>query len=228
MRADSARKMLNRCASIHQAISYQVMFNRILLRSAVVEDDHLRERKEARLAAEIYAGSEDAWAELWERLKKPAWCYMARRLPAQDVEDLVSESLTSLCQAIKEGLYDPKKGTVRKYFYAIMRNLVNTYYRQKKYGVPEGDGDELQGEPPWKSPDLDPQDLQYAKWEWVGVAQSCLTSQEFKILILYFVDGYSLKEIPEQLGITYVAVRKAASRGYAILRKKLKEKGMLP
>jgi len=239
MRADSARKMLNRCATIHQTIPLQITSKWVFLRSAAVEDHHLREQKKAenrerefQLAAQIYAGSEEAWIELWERLKKPAWCYVAEsRVEARDVEDLVSESLESLCRAIKKGQFDPKEGTVRAYFYTIMGNLVATYKRRKQRGVPEGDGDELNGEPLWNTGCGDPQDVEFEKSEeaeMLRTALRCLSPKTQEIVELRFWKGYSEEEISQKLGMTHGSVRKRVSRGYEDLRKILLDKGMLP
>lgn len=237
MRADSGRKMLNRYASIHQAIPFQVMCSRILLRSAEVEDDHLRKQKEAentereyRLAAEISAGSEDAWAELCEGLKKCVWSYLAKRVRAQDVEDMASESLESLCRAIKDGNYDAERGTVRQYLGGILENSCRTYYRKNRY-VPEGHGDEVNGDPLWKSEYLDPQDVKFEKAEKAEMLRTALRSlspETQEIVRLRFWKGYSEEEISQQLGMTHGSVRKRVSRGYEDLRKILLDKGMLP
>jgi RNA polymerase sigma-70 factor (ECF subfamily) len=119
-------------------------------------------------------------------------------------EDIAQECFLALVRA--PGRFDPSRGTLKKYLFAIARNLVLNHYRDER---PEAPLPDLLTNP---SPDLDLA---------VSQAVAALSSLQQEALVLFEYEGFTLEEIAEITGADIGAVKSRLHRARERLKRML-------
>ncbi|HEB83458.1 MAG TPA: sigma-70 family RNA polymerase sigma factor [Bacteroidetes bacterium] len=152
----------------------------------------------------------DALAELCERLYPELYRYIAYRVGGkEDAEDLTSELFLRMVRSIKN-----LKGSIRGWIYRIAENLVTDYYRRR--AVRRGVIGEIESPDTMPSPQADPSrgllagDLQRG--------MRTLTAEQYQVVTLKFLEGYSTEEIAAFLGKSTGAVKALQFRALQGLR----------
>lgn len=137
--------------------------------------------------------------------------FLAKRMAADDVEDVLQEILTSIHKA--RHTYDGGRPLL-PWIYAIARFRLTDYLRkhyknQQNKQVPMEDVEYLLEAPVTESHELP---------EYMSEAVGTLPDREQKIIYLMHVEGYTAKEVGSQIGMNESAVKVAAHRAYKKIR----------
>ncbi len=170
------------------------------------------------LMAKGQEGDEDAYNELFDRVKALLSVYLKKRIyRPEEVDDVLQEALLSIHRARES--YDPARPFL-PWMYAIAQRRVVDYVRQQgRRSVHEG---------PHTA--LDPDDLAAAAPESdreqereIEVALNDLNKKQRRIIRLIKFEGWSMKEVAEELGMGLSAVKVSAHRAYKRLGRKLEK-----
>ena len=140
--------------------------------------------------------------------------FLAKRMAADDVEDVLQEILTSIHKA--RHTYDGKR-PILPWIYAIARFRLTDYLRkhyanQSNKQVNIEDVEYFLEAPVTESHDLP---------EYMDEAVGELPERDQKIIYLMHVEGFTAKEVGGKLGMNESAVKVAAHRAYKKMRVKL-------
>ena len=133
----------------------------------------------------------------------------------QDRADIVHQVFLNAISALDS--YDPSRGAIGTWLYAITRNAVNDYYR-KLSREPTAEDIEL-------IPAQDDRILTNEDLESLASALEQLPDRERKIIVLRFYHGLSSKETAERVGVSYSNVRFLQYNALKKLRRFLEEAG---
>ena len=167
------------------------------------------------------ANDEVLWARFVE-LYEPAIREFIRLqepdIPAADRDDLVQETFVRLVPALRNRVFDPKKGRFRTYLAVTVRRLMidrlRTLSVRRAAGAVPLEDIELVAETPAVAELVD------MKWRLARhhaavehvFAKSALSEQSRKVYLMSEVDGLAMKDIAVKLGLASNAVRRIASR----------------
>ena len=167
------------------------------------------------------ANDEVLWARFVE-LYEPAIREFIRLqepdMPAADRDDLVQETFVRLVPALRNRVFDPKKGRFRTYLAVTVRRLMidrlRTLSVRRAAGAVPLEDIELVAETPAVAELVD------MKWRLARhhaavehvFAKSALSEQSRKVYLMSEVDGLAMKDIAVKLGLASNAVRRIASR----------------
>ena len=167
------------------------------------------------------ANDEVLWARFVE-LYEPAIREFIRLqepdMPAADRDDLVQETFVRLVPALRNRVFDPKKGRFRTYLAVTVRRLMidrlRTLSVRRAAGAVPLVEIELVAETPAVAELVD------MKWRLARhhaavehvFAKSALSEQSRKVYLMSEVDGLAMKDIAVKLGLASNAVRRIASR----------------
>ncbi len=163
--------------------------------------------EEARIIAEVRAGSTDAFAEIVENYQKPIIRYLYRLTGDYGMaEDLVQDTFVQAYKNIMKTTCEIL--SVRAWLYRIATNNALQYRRRKRLlafipFVRAGNPD---------SPVADPVDRADEKMA-IEKAMRKVPKEQRICMVLHFVEGFRYREIAETLGISEEAVRKRVARG---------------
>lgn len=135
----------------------------------------------------------------------------------QDREDLVSRVFLNAIAALDS--YDPSRAAPGTWLYAITRNAVASFYREKNR---EPELIEIQ-ELSFPS-EAEEQIFTNETLEELANALEQLSQRERSIIILRFYHGLSAKETAEKVGVSYANVRFLQHSALKKLRQALKDK----
>ena len=172
--------------------------------------------------ADLKDGDDDrAWARFVE-LYEPAIREFIRLqdpdLAAPDADDLVQETLMRLVPAIRNRVFDPRKGRFRAYLSVTVRRLMIDRLRAlaaRRTGRATPIGEvEPAAETPTAAALVD------MKWRLARhhaavehvFAKSALSDQSRRVYLMSEMEGLAMKDIAAKLGIAPNAVRRIASR----------------
>ena len=173
-----------------------------------------------RSLADLAAGADEAaWARFVE-LYEPAVREFVRLqdpdMPAADRDDLVQEAFARLVPALRNRVFDPRKGRFRTFLSVIVKRLMVDRYRAlsaRTGAVPIEDAEPV-AETPAAAALVD------MKWRLARhhaavehvFAKSALSEQSRKVYLMSEVEGLAMKDIAAKLGLAPNAVRRIASR----------------
>ena len=167
------------------------------------------------------ADDELLWArfvELYESAVREFIRLQDSEIPAADVDDLVQETLSRLVPALRNRVFDPRKGRFRAYLAMTVRRLMidrlrALAIRRTDRMVPVAELD-LTAATPTAAALVD------MKWRLARhhaavehvFAKSALSEQSRQVYLMSEVDGLPMKDIAVKLGLAPNAVRRIASR----------------
>ena len=167
------------------------------------------------------ANDEAAWARFVE-LYEPAVREFVRLqdpdMPAADRDDLVQETFARLVPALRNRVFDPKKGRFRTFLSVIVRRLMIDRLRTLSARRADGSVPLEDAEPVAETPAAAA--LLDMKWRLARhhaavehvFAKSALSEQSRRVYLMSEVDGLAMKDIAAKLGLAPNAVRRIASR----------------
>ena len=140
--------------------------------------------------------------------------FLAKRMAASDIEDVLQEVLASIHKA--RHTYDGKR-PILPWIYAIARFRLTDYLRkhyanQSNKQVNIEDVEYFLEAPVTESHDFP---------EYIDEAVGALGERDQKIIYLMHVEGFTAKEVGSQIGMKESAVKVAAHRAYKKMRVKL-------
>ena len=155
------------------------------------------------------------FAKEFEEYYPKVYGYFFRRVNnKQDVEDLTSITLTKLFKSLENN----KVKNTRAYLWMIAHNQLVDFYRSNKVrdiqtGMEEG----------W---DVDAsldnhQSDNYKRFchEMLDQARKHISTEDYNLIEMYYLDGYSSQEVADKLNLTPANTRKKVSRIINKLRK---------
>lgn len=167
------------------------------------------------------ANDEALWARFVE-LYEPAIREFVRLqdpdMPSADRDDLVQEAFARLVPALRNRVFDPKKGRFRTYLAVTVRRLMIDRLRaltaRRTAGAVPLEDVEPVAETPAAAMLVD------MKWRLARhhaavehvFAKSALSEQSRKVYLMSEVDGLAMKDIAAKMGLAPNAVRRIASR----------------
>jgi RNA polymerase sigma-70 factor (ECF subfamily) len=125
-------------------------------------------------------------------------------------EDITQECFLALLRAPRR--FDPERGSMKVYLFAIARNLALKQYRDDRGGQPLEDSDDLVAIDPRESLDVA---------STVGAAVASLPRLQQEALILFEYEGVTLEEISQIVGAEVGTVKSRLHRARERLRRML-------
>ena len=175
-----------------------------------------------RSLGELDAATDEArWARFVE-LYEPAIREFIRLqdpdIPAADRDDLVQETFARLVPALRNRVFDPKKGSFHTFLSVIVRRLMIDRLRTLSARRTDGAMPLEDVEPAAETPAA--AELLDMKWRLARhhaavehvFAKSALSEQSRRVYLMSEVDGLPMKDIAAKLGLAPNAVRRIASR----------------
>jgi RNA polymerase sigma-70 factor (ECF subfamily) len=183
-----------------------------LMDSAVARERRLTAAKaqEDRLVRLLQEADQAAFGELWDRFGPQLVAYVATRLDGDRelAEDVTAQSLAAAVRSV--GRFDPRKASLSTWLYGIARRLLQGELRKqrRRRSVPAS------AEVSWEDnahlvvgadPESDLSSRLEAQRK-VQLLASTLSSAEMEVLVLHFVDEFTVKEIAGIVGRSWRAV----------------------
>ena len=175
-----------------------------------------------RSLGELDAATDEArWARFVE-LYEPAIREFIRLqdpdVPAADRDDLVQETFARLVPALRNRVFDPKKGRFRNFLATVVRRLMIDRLRAQSARRTDGTVPLEDVEPAAETPAA--AELVDMKWRLARhhaavehvFAKSALSEQSRRVYLMSEVEGLAMKDIAAKLGLAPNAVRRIASR----------------
>jgi len=176
--------------------------------------------EEARLIQRAKQRDPAALTQIYEQYQPKVYRYILYRVGDADLAgDLTSEVFLRLVEQI--GRFTYRGRPILAWLYTIARNLVADHYRraQRAASIP------LDNLPP--SATAEPSDpiQQWLTQHRLAQALSCLTDEQYEVILLRFLEGLDLETVAEQLGKSVRAVKSLQYRGLRALRRTLGKNG---
>lgn len=137
----------------------------------------------------------------------------------QDREDLVSRVFLNAIAALDS--YDPSRAAPGTWIYAITRNTVVSYYRERKRETELVEMQEQSAVPGAEEDILTSETL-----EALAAALEQLSERERSIIVWRFYHGLSAKETAEKVDVSYANARFLQHRALKKLRDTLEDTGL--
>jgi RNA polymerase sigma-70 factor (ECF subfamily) len=175
----------------------------------------------------LKAGDEAAFEELWQRFGAGVHGYAASCLGDEDLaDDVTAQCLAAAVQCI--GRFDPRKAALSTWMYGIARRVIQGELRAQRRRksvplsaqVPLGDASDLVAE----GDSAEMASRIEAKRK-VGALASALSPAEMEVLVLHFVDEFSVREIARIVGRSWRAVDSLIYRAKEKARERLANDG---
>jgi RNA polymerase sigma-70 factor (ECF subfamily) len=163
------------------------------------------------LIAEFQAGSQPAFAELFERYREPVYRFFRRRLdhPAR-AEELAQECFMALLRNVVR--YEPR-ASFRSYLYGIAMRMV--YAERRKAGRELSENEKLDQRPGVAGNSVTDAGI------WVRGALSQLSAEEREILMLREYEQLSYEEIATLMRVPANTVRSRLFRARLAMKEQL-------
>ena len=123
-----------------------------------------------------------------------------------DVEDLVSAVFMKIVQKLDS--YDPAKASVSTWVYTITRNTVTDHFRTRRTLVALED----------YMVDEQPVELSDDALDSLADALLALKERERDLIVLHYYSGYTLKELAEMMGMSYINAKVVHKKALESLR----------
>lgn len=143
--------------------------------------------------------------------KEKVSAYVRNRIAdPYDAEDVVSKVFLKVYQKIES--YDKSLASLSTWIYAITRNTVIDYYRQKKTkGLSFDEAVQVEELPDETSVNKD-------ILEDLANALETLSERERDLIILHYYQGYTLKRIAEMMEMSYINAKVIHAKALSVLR----------
>lgn len=131
--------------------------------------------------------------QIYEEFQPKVRAYVRGKIhDPHDAEDLVSAVFMKVVQKLDS--FDPAKASVSTWVYTITRNTVTDYFRTRRTLVALEDymGDEQ------------PAELTDDALDSLADALLALKERERDLIVLHYYTGYTLKEVAEMMGMSYI------------------------
>jgi len=185
--------------------------------------------EEAALLRRLKAGDEAAFSELWERFGPRLVGYAASRLGGDEglAEDATAQSLAAAVGSIRS--FDPRRSSLSAWVYGVARRVIHGELRKqrRRASVPvsaEVPLDEQVGLLATSDPAPDLASRLEAQRK-VRALAAALTQAQMEVLVLHFVDEFSVKEIARIVGRSWRAVDSLLYRAKEKARERLTQDG---
>lgn len=174
---------------------------------------------ETLLVARAIEGESSAFGELYDYYQPKIYRFVFIRVGhREDAEDLTHQVFTSAWESICR--YEPRGIPFSSWLYRIARNRITDYYRTKKatYSFEEV----VDALPPVLMNDIEDGVDQRLALEKVTRAIRSLKNEYYQdVIVMRFVEDFSIKEIASALGKSEGAVKLLEHRALRALRKTL-------
>lgn len=172
---------------------------------------------EAQLLRWARAWDRDALGKIYDEYSPLLYRYAMRLLGDQDVaEECVAETFSRFLQALRGG-GGPKRH-LKAYLFRVAHNWITDYYRRHQ---------PVESLDAWSQPltddDPSPEEIAAGRWqqEQVRGLLARLTPDQRQVIVLRFLEGWSLAEVAEALDKPVGAVKALQHRALAALRRLL-------
>ncbi len=168
----------------------------------------------------VAAGEEDAVAELYDRFGSLVYKVARQLLPTRaEAEDSVQEVFVRLWQTADR--YDPRRAKLVTWVMLIARrHLIDRLRRNAVRGTPVAFQPDAVGPGPQHTPEERPQEAERNRALFQRIAE--LPELQRIVIERAYLQGYTLREVSEQLAAPLGTVKSALSRGLARLRERAK------
>jgi RNA polymerase sigma-70 factor (ECF subfamily) len=182
------------------------------------------------IADGLQQGNRDAWLRLYDLYAEKLWCNVAR-LMAHDpasVPDVVQETLLSAARSAKN--FNPSRGSVWTWLWAIAKRQIALYYRKQASGVFVArarqwwsllDGEKINWIEGREKPPADVLESDELA-ALVRYALAELPAEYQTLLMAKYVDGLAIEDIAEETNSSSVAVRSKLARARKAFRRVFK------
>ena len=197
--------------------------------SIKLSDMNKRAHKE--IAEGLQQGNRDAWLSLYELYAEKLWCNIAR-LMAHDpasVADVVQETLLAAARSAKN--FDPRRGSLWSWLWAIAKRQVALHYRKKTskaiiaraqqwWSLLDGQGsDWIEGREKLPAEVLESAELATL----VRYTLAELSAEYQRLLMAKYVDGLTIEDIAEEANGSSAAIRSKLARARKAFRQAFKK-----
>jgi RNA polymerase sigma-70 factor (ECF subfamily) len=185
--------------------------------------------KDASLLRRLREGEEAAFGEFWERFGPQLIGYAASRLGGDEglAEDVTVQSLAAAVRSIQT--FDPRRSSLSAWVYGVARRVIQGEMRRqrRRSSIPASAEVPLEAEPDLlgasdPGPDLASRLEAQRK---VRALAAALSQAEMEVLVLHFVDEFSVKEIAHITGRSWRAVDSLLYRAKEKARERLAHDG---
>ncbi|MCX6781622.1 MAG: sigma-70 family RNA polymerase sigma factor [Candidatus Magasanikbacteria bacterium] len=160
-------------------------------------------------------GDSQAFALLYDEYYTPVFRYLYGRLRDKDQANDLAQTVFLKVYEAKDRL--EATATPLKYFFTVARNSLIDYWRKKKTIRLDDDEDAWQNIPDKSAGQIEiVESLEMSVY--VRRALDKLNEDDQEIIILKYFNGFSAREISEQIGIREDAVRQRQSRALKLLK----------
>ena len=175
---------------------------------------------EAHLLAAARAWDMDALAAIYDTYSPLLYRYAMRLLGDQTVaEECVAETFARFLQALRNG--GGPETHLKAYLYRVAHNWITDYYRRQP--PPEANVDDMAHALSSEDEALSTQVAQQEEQRRVQAALRLLTPEQRQVIVLRFLEAWSLKEVAEAMQKPVGAVKALQHRALAALRRILEE-----
>ncbi len=175
---------------------------------------------EAQWLAAARAWDMDALAAIYDAYSPLLYRYAMRFLGDQELaEECVAETFARFLQALRNG--GGPKTHLKAYLYRVAHNWITDYYRRQP--PPEVDVDDMAHALSSDDPTLSSQVLLQEEQQRVRAALRLLTPEQRQVIVLRFLEEWSLKEVAEVMQKPVGAIKALQHRALAALRRILEE-----
>jgi RNA polymerase sigma-70 factor (ECF subfamily) len=179
------------------------------------------------IADGLQQGNRDAWLRLYDLYAEKLWCNVAR-LMAHDpasVADVVQETLLSAARSAKN--FNPSRGSVWTWLWAIAKRQIALYYRKQASSAFIAraqqwwsllDGEKVNWIEGREKPPADVlESVELATLVRYALAE--LSAEYQTLLMAKYVDGLAIEDIAEETNSSSVAVRSKLARARKAFRR---------
>jgi RNA polymerase sigma-70 factor (ECF subfamily) len=172
------------------------------------------------LAARVAKREVAAWSSLYDRYAPGVYALAAHLLGRDQAEEIVQDSFLRLWQ--KAGLFDPRRGSFRGWFFGVVRHRIQDELRHRSREerlLVAGEVAQLLAEAVDPQVDVEEAVARRERGSAVLHALQRLPAEQRSVLVLaYFGGGLSQVSIAEYLGCPLGTVKKRTSLGLGKLR----------
>ncbi|MFQ6084021.1 MAG: RNA polymerase sigma factor [Candidatus Aminicenantia bacterium] len=150
-------------------------------------------KEEIKLIQEVVNGDRLAEEKLINKLKEGLTWLARRKIGAEHIEDIVQETLWIFIQNLRQGKYEGQT-PLRNYIFGIFKNLAVDYIKEKKKEAERiTHGKTTENLADNKTPEM--KLIEKEKINLIVNWIRKLSSRYREILILHYLEGYSVREI---------------------------------
>lgn len=171
------------------------------------------------------ANGDDAavWLEFVELYTQPLRHFIHAvnaSISEADVDDAIQEVFIRLIEVLRANGIDRKKGKFRDYLAAMTRRLLVDRYRSEQARLAALDRAEVHHSPGLRLADGDPGEIVDVAWRVAArqaaiehvLKQTAISEQSKRVYRAVSVEQRAMKEVADEFGLTYDAVKQVKSR----------------